>query len=235
MDIKTRALFPFGKLSQKEDLEEDDFRRLFDHPVFHSHARSIVMMLDAAISMLGPDMELFQRVFQNLGSRHVHYGVLPEVYPMVLEALTEAIGEMILCSDSTSSSGKNSEEKWTSLTRKCWSTAIQLILKEMTEGGNQSKSHSSSITPPPSIGYKKKKTRNLVKRPEEIGATCSKVGNPTEQEMSDQHSKAGVEGADIDSSHAVQRIDVENVKKTWKIITNIPNYTHVAGVLLFRK
>ena len=55
------------------------------------HATRVVRMLDAAVNMLGPDLEPVSRTLEALGARHVSYGVLPEHYPVVGEALLSTL------------------------------------------------------------------------------------------------------------------------------------------------
>ena len=48
-------------------------------------------MLDMALGMLGPDIELLSEIMSELGEKHVRYGVLPEMYPLMGEALIGAL------------------------------------------------------------------------------------------------------------------------------------------------
>jgi len=48
-------------------------------------------MLDVAINMLGPDLGPVTHALHVLGAKHVGYGVLPEHYPIVGEALLSTL------------------------------------------------------------------------------------------------------------------------------------------------
>lgn len=48
-------------------------------------------MLDVAVNMLGPDLGPVTHALHLLGAKHVCYGVLPEHYPIVGEALLSTL------------------------------------------------------------------------------------------------------------------------------------------------
>lgn len=48
-------------------------------------------MLDASVNMLGPDLEPLTEALETLGAIHLAYGVLPEHYPVVGEALLSTL------------------------------------------------------------------------------------------------------------------------------------------------
>ena len=47
----------------------------------------MVEMLDTALNMLGPDIELLTEVLYDLGSKHQRYGVSPEMFETMGESL----------------------------------------------------------------------------------------------------------------------------------------------------
>jgi hemoglobin-like flavoprotein len=51
------------------------------------HAAYMVQMLDTALNMLGPDIELLTEIMLELGAKHVRYGVKPEMFSHMGEAL----------------------------------------------------------------------------------------------------------------------------------------------------
>jgi len=51
------------------------------------HASYLIQMLDTALNMLGPDIELLTEIMQELGAKHVTYGVKPEMFPIMGECL----------------------------------------------------------------------------------------------------------------------------------------------------
>lgn len=76
--------FQFGKeMKQGEDLALNKNFVLF--------AKQFVGMLDMAIDMLGPDLEMVESQLQLLGIRHINYGVLPKHYPLMGKALLQTI------------------------------------------------------------------------------------------------------------------------------------------------
>ena len=64
-------------------------------------------MLDAAIRMLGPDLEPLQKILKDLGAKHVGYGVKPEYFPSMGRALIFAVKEQL-------------EDKFTEETKDAW-------------------------------------------------------------------------------------------------------------------
>eukprot|EP00934_Nitzschia_sp_Nitz4_P001535 Nitzschia sp. Nitz4//scaffold1_size375055//211036//211796//NITZ4_000284-RA/size375055-augustus-gene-0.718-mRNA-1//-1//CDS//3329541069//1535//frame0 len=83
--------FPFGK-SVRPGSE------LADNEEFVAHATNFMAMLDMAIDMLGPDLDLAEEQLQSLGVRHIGYGVMPKHYPLMGRALIGSVkkyyGEM---------------------------------------------------------------------------------------------------------------------------------------------
>jgi methyl-accepting chemotaxis protein len=55
------------------------------------HAAYLVQMLDTALNMLGPDIELLTEIMQELGLKHVRYGVKPEMFPIMGDALLHTL------------------------------------------------------------------------------------------------------------------------------------------------
>ena len=55
----------------------------------------LVKMLDDAINMLGPDVELLTEVMTQLGEQHSSYGVEPSFYPPMGSALIETLNELL--------------------------------------------------------------------------------------------------------------------------------------------
>jgi methyl-accepting chemotaxis protein len=64
------------------------------------HAAYLVQMLDTALNMLGPDIELLTEIMHELGIKHVRYGVKPEMFPIMGVALLHTL-ETTLKSDFT--------------------------------------------------------------------------------------------------------------------------------------
>jgi methyl-accepting chemotaxis protein len=64
---------------------------------FLAHAAYMLDMIDTALNMLGPDIELLTEIMQDLGIKHIRYGVKPEFFPIMGEALVcvlqDALGD----------------------------------------------------------------------------------------------------------------------------------------------
>ena len=48
-------------------------------------------MLDTALNMVGPDIELLTEIMLELGAKHVRYGVKPEMFPVMGVAIVGAL------------------------------------------------------------------------------------------------------------------------------------------------
>jgi hemoglobin-like flavoprotein len=64
------------------------------------HASYLIRMLDTALNMLGPDIELLTEIMTKLGDKHVRYGVTSEMFPIMGDALIHTF-ETILKADFT--------------------------------------------------------------------------------------------------------------------------------------
>lgn len=80
-----KALFEFAK-----DHGDND-ETLYSNPRFLAHARRVVKMLDVAVDMLGPDLGPVSHALRTLGDRHATYGVIPEHYPIIGQALLSTL------------------------------------------------------------------------------------------------------------------------------------------------
>jgi hypothetical protein len=67
---------------------------------FLMHAAYLIQMIDTALNMLGPDIELLTEIMHELGLKHVRYGVKPEMFPIMGDALVHTL-ETTLKSDFT--------------------------------------------------------------------------------------------------------------------------------------
>ena len=59
------------------------------------HAVYMIQMLDTALNMLGPDIELLTEIMQELGVKHIRYGVRPEMFSFMGEALITTLEQTI--------------------------------------------------------------------------------------------------------------------------------------------
>jgi hemoglobin-like flavoprotein len=58
---------------------------------FIQHAKYFIQMIDKALGMLGPDIDLLTEILLELGQKHVSYGVKPEYFPSMGRALIHAV------------------------------------------------------------------------------------------------------------------------------------------------
>ena len=54
-----------------------------------------MQMIDKALGMLGPDIELLTEILLDLGKKHVTYGVKPEYFPSMGRALVFTVETML--------------------------------------------------------------------------------------------------------------------------------------------
>jgi hemoglobin-like flavoprotein len=115
----SHKMFPFGKGFEKV---ED---KMFKRRMFQQHAGHVVTMLDNAVQSLGPDLVDLEEVLVNLGARHVGYGILPEHYPIVGQALLETLATGL-------------GEKFDDDLKGAWAGVYGFITTSMLKGANES-------------------------------------------------------------------------------------------------
>jgi hemoglobin-like flavoprotein len=94
-------MFPWGK----GDCEEEDF---FGNPKFLMFARNFVQMLDLAVEILGPDLEVVEDQLQSLGASHSRYGVTARHFKLMGHALICTLESML----GPRSFNKEKRESW---------------------------------------------------------------------------------------------------------------------------
>ena len=52
-------------------------------------------MIDSALDLLGPDIELLVEMLHDLGEKHARYGVTPEMFTVMGESLSEMMGSTL--------------------------------------------------------------------------------------------------------------------------------------------
>ncbi len=114
-------LYSFGQqYGTKSDFGAPE--KLFDEPIFHQHAKSVVRMLESAIQMMvGDDMSHLGEALVALGGRHVSYGVHAAHYHVVETALLRTLESAL-------------QERWTPEIRKGWAAVFKLISRCMQAG-----------------------------------------------------------------------------------------------------
>jgi hypothetical protein len=101
-----------------------DDAEFYKNEAFLAHARAVVGMLDAAVNMLGPDLEPLALALFDLGAIHVKLGVLPAHYGIV--------GEALLCTLAAALGDKN----WTPEVKKGWAGIYTFISSNMILGAD---------------------------------------------------------------------------------------------------
>lgn len=59
------------------------------------HGAYMIQMMDTALNMLGPDIELLTEIMEELGKKHTRYGVKPEMFPVMGKCLVEVLRELL--------------------------------------------------------------------------------------------------------------------------------------------
>jgi hemoglobin-like flavoprotein len=62
---------------------------------FRRHSKYFISMVDRALGMLGPDIEILTEILLELGEKHVAYGVKPEYFPSMGRALIDTMQEVM--------------------------------------------------------------------------------------------------------------------------------------------
>ncbi len=115
-------------------------------------AGNFVSMLDMAIDMLGPDLEMVEGQLQKLGIRHIRYGVMPKHYPLMGKALLNTLEHLL---------GDTFDEKrhdsWNAIYTFMSVTMMQGAFQELVrvyEETNKSDRHAAATTQQESSGRK---------------------------------------------------------------------------------
>ncbi len=88
LEPEAKAIFGFDK-------NADVMSELSKAPRFIKHAKYFIQMIDKALGMLGPDIELLTEILLDLGAKHVGYGVKPEYFPSMGRALIHSVKEQL--------------------------------------------------------------------------------------------------------------------------------------------
>jgi hemoglobin-like flavoprotein len=99
LEPEAKAIFGFRDSQSDEELIKS--RR------FKKHASYFIQMIDKALGMLGPDIELLTEILLELGQKHVNYGVKPEYFPSMGRSLIFAV-QSVLGEDAFQSDIKDS-------------------------------------------------------------------------------------------------------------------------------
>jgi hemoglobin-like flavoprotein len=91
-ELEPAAMVIFGFNENTKIVDLDTIER------FSKHAKYFIQMIDKALGMLGPDIELLTEILMDLGIKHVRYGVKPEYFPSMGRSLIYTV-EFLLDSD----------------------------------------------------------------------------------------------------------------------------------------
>jgi hemoglobin-like flavoprotein len=100
MEPRVLHIFSFGRGLEKAD---DD---LFRSSRVTAHAKHDVKMVDGAVDLLGPNIEILTDILIELGIEHTRFGVQASFYPPVGQALIATLEELL--GDKFTSDLKNS-------------------------------------------------------------------------------------------------------------------------------
>jgi hypothetical protein len=88
LEPSAKEVFSFG---HSEELNEDFYKS----PRLIKHAKYFIQMVDRALSLLGPDIELLTEILEDLGKKHARFGVTPSMFPPMGMALLATVKELL--------------------------------------------------------------------------------------------------------------------------------------------
>lgn len=94
---------------------------LLESKRFLTHAAHLIDMMDAALSMLGPDMDLLHEIIGELAEKHKRYGVTAAMFPILGEAFLISLGKHL------------GESFFDSKMKAAWQETYDLLSSEMTK------------------------------------------------------------------------------------------------------
>lgn len=83
------------------------------------HASYMIQMIDTALGLLGPDIELLTEIMTELGTKHVLYGVKPTMFPIMGECLVAALEDLL------------PKAKFTPLVKESWRDVYSALADDM--------------------------------------------------------------------------------------------------------
>eukprot|EP00980_Cylindrotheca_fusiformis_P012808 scaffold3151_cov110-Cylindrotheca_fusiformis.AAC.6 len=208
---------------------------LFHSAVFKRHARGLVRMLDMVVNMIGPGLEPATKVLAKLGTRHITYGVLPAHYGIVGRALLHAL-ETVL-----------GPKKWTPAVERGWTQVYGFISTAMMAGANnhlqKTLLRSERVPACKNATHDSQKLdRPVTSKVFRKQAGTKSASSRKLQDVADMidsglciiDEEEGAKLPKLISGEVNYMGMVESVYTSWDIIKRIPNYTEVAGVMLFQ-
>ena len=229
--------------SFKENYDSES-EELYENKRFLRHVQGVVSMLNVALDMLGPDLEPMGVALFDLGAKHARYGVLPEQYSILGQALVETLEEIL--GDELKPKFKNS-----------WMTILEFVSVKMIEGATSTLLHAEDGKKPTMEGKEErqqgiKETETTIMKvppqPPEDDSPESRSKSKRRQLILEKMKAASLQKGDHDYDHHnndhLKMGDqcklsycgmVEAVFISWDKVKKLPNYTEVAGSLLFRR
>lgn len=107
-------VFAFGRDSSKE-------KEFYKSPKLIQHAKMYIVALDKAIGLLGPNFELLQEILHDLGDKHRRFGVSPQFFKPMGQAIIETLQELL------------GDKLFTPKIKESWIECFQLLADGMTE------------------------------------------------------------------------------------------------------
>ena len=108
-------VFPWGQGNTKD-------KELFKSPQFVKFAIRFTSMLDMAIDMLGPDMEMVELELTEIGIMHISVGVTPRHYPLMGASLIDTLASEL------------GPEVFTQKHKDAWNATFTFMSSTMMEG-----------------------------------------------------------------------------------------------------
>lgn len=109
---ESKVLFGFPLQMDVESVS--DSRRFVTHAVF------LVQMIEKALNQLGDDNETLTETMYALGAKHVRYGVKPEYFPYMTDAIVAMLRETLTV-------------KFTDIDEKAWREVLNALIVDMTK------------------------------------------------------------------------------------------------------
>lgn len=87
---------------------------------FLVHAGSLLQMIDTAMNMLGPDVEILTDIMLDLGEKHLRYGVKDFMFSLLRDALLHTMAGML-------------GDKFTDTQKDSWMEVLESLTDDMVK------------------------------------------------------------------------------------------------------
>jgi hemoglobin-like flavoprotein len=85
------------------------------------HAKFLVQMIHKTVDLLGVDDDMLTENMVELGKKHVAYGVKPEYFPFMTEALLIMLKQML-------------QHRFTDTDKQAWENVLAVLIADMVKG-----------------------------------------------------------------------------------------------------